>query len=265
MLTYMYHTLGSFRSVFSRHHTWLLFVMGVLGFIGATHIDGVSSFCRVWSLQTPGYLALLHLFRSSAWSLTELLSCWGAFVLRQHHTVTVDGRAVLLGDHTMTAKDGRRMPGVVTLHQDSATQSKPHYFRDHYLGAIGLLFVCTHERSRVRCVPGAVDGWTPRTMCFKIPIRPRTMCFKIPIRKGIREAYCFKAYGWLLNNLGRASRSFIFIRPPSIHAGIGLLAIKFKILSESVFFPLLIFAVFAAASPRGSVAKSIVQVEQSFA
>lgn len=139
MLTYMYHALGSFRSVFSRHRTWLLFVMVVLGFIAAPQIDGVSSFCRVWSLHTPGYLALLHFFRSSAWSLPGLLHCWGAFVLSQQQTVTVDGRAVLLGDHTMTAKDGRRMPGVVTLHQDSETQSKPNYFRGHFWGAIGLL------------------------------------------------------------------------------------------------------------------------------
>jgi DDE superfamily endonuclease len=146
MLTYMYHALGSFHSVFSRHRTWLLFVMVVLGFIGAAHIEGVSSFCRLWSLQTPGYLALLHFFRSSAWSLTGLLHGWGAFVLSQQQTVTVDGRAVLLGDHTMAAKDGRRMPGVVTLHQDSETQSKPHYFRGHYWGAIGLLIgTCTQS------------------------------------------------------------------------------------------------------------------------
>jgi hypothetical protein len=70
MLTYMYHALDSFHSVFSRHRTWLLFVMVVLGFIGAAHIDGVSSFCRLWGIQTPGYVALLHFFRSSAWSLT---------------------------------------------------------------------------------------------------------------------------------------------------------------------------------------------------
>lgn len=139
MLTYLYHALGSFRSVFSRHRTWLLFVMVVLGFMGATHLDGVSSLCRVWNLQTSGYVALLHFFRSSAWSLTGLLSCWGAFVLRQQQTATVEGRAVLLGDHTMTSKDGRRMPGVVTLHQDSETQSKPTYFRGHYWGALGLL------------------------------------------------------------------------------------------------------------------------------
>jgi DDE superfamily endonuclease len=139
MLAYTYQALHTFRKVFSRRSTWLTFCLVVLGFIGATRIDNVSSWCRFWHLQTPGYLAFLHFFRSSAWSLTGLLSCWGAFVLSQQQTVTVDGRAVLLGDHTMTAKDGRRMPGVVTLHQDSETQSKPNYFRGHFWGAIGLL------------------------------------------------------------------------------------------------------------------------------
>ena len=111
----------------------------MLGFLGSTQIDGVSSLCRFWHLDTPGYLALLHFFRSSAWSLTGLLSCWWAFVWSQQQTVIVEGQAVLIGDHTLVAKDGRRMPGVVTLHQESETQSKPNYFRGHFWGAIGLL------------------------------------------------------------------------------------------------------------------------------
>ena len=31
--------------------------------------------------------------------------------------------------------------------------------------------LCPHARSLAECVPGAGDGWTPRKMCFKIPIR----------------------------------------------------------------------------------------------
>jgi hypothetical protein len=139
MLAYVYHTLHTFRKVFTRHATWLTFCVVVLGFLGSTQIDGVSSLCRFWHLDTPGYLALLHFFRSSAWSLTGLLSCWWAFVWSQQQTVMVEGQAVLIGDHTLVAKDGRRMPGVVTLHQESETQSKPNYFRGHFWGAIGLL------------------------------------------------------------------------------------------------------------------------------
>jgi hypothetical protein len=53
--------------------------------------------------------------------------------------VTVEGRAVLLGDHTAVVKDARRMPGVVTLYQDSETQSKPTYYRGHYWDVVGVL------------------------------------------------------------------------------------------------------------------------------
>ncbi len=54
-------------------------------------------------------------------------------------TVMVKDRSVLAGDHTYAPKDGRRMPGAVTLHQDSETQSEPSYFRGHHQGAICLM------------------------------------------------------------------------------------------------------------------------------
>jgi DDE superfamily endonuclease len=139
MLAYLYHALSTFRSVFSRHRTWIIFVMIVLGFLGATEMLGISSFCRFWGLDLNGYYRLLHFFRSTAWCLDDLVQHWVAFVLSQHVAVMMASRLVVIGDHTYVAKDGRRMPGVVTLHQDSETQSKPSYFRGHCWGAIGLL------------------------------------------------------------------------------------------------------------------------------
>lgn len=139
MLAYIYHALSSFRSVFSRHRTWVVFVMIVLGFLGATEMLGISSFCRFWGLDLQGYYRLLHFFRSTAWCLEDLIHHWVAFVLSQHVAVVMASRLVVIADHTYVAKDGRHMPGVVTLHQDSETQSKPAYFRGHCWGAIGLL------------------------------------------------------------------------------------------------------------------------------
>ena len=139
MLAYVYHALHTFRSVFSRHRTWVVFVMMILGFIGATEMLGISSFCRFWGLDLNGYYRLLHFFRSTAWCLDDLVPHWVAFVLSQQVAVGMASRLVVIADHTYVAKDGRRMPGVVTLHQDSETQSKPSYFRGHCWGAIGLL------------------------------------------------------------------------------------------------------------------------------
>jgi hypothetical protein len=86
-----------------------------------------------------GYHRLLHFFHSCAWCLDAVVAHWSGLVLDQQVTVTVEGRTILWGDHTYVVKDARRMPGVVTLHQDSETQSKPTYLRGHHWGVVGLL------------------------------------------------------------------------------------------------------------------------------
>ncbi len=139
MIRYFFNALFFFRPVFSRNSPWLLFCMVIIGFIGATEMTGVTSFCRFWGLGANGYNALLHFFRSGAWSVTMIIIQWQTFVVAQQETVMADGRAVLAGDHTYVPKDGRKMPGVVTLHQDSATQSKPSYFRGHQWGSICMM------------------------------------------------------------------------------------------------------------------------------
>ena len=139
MLSYIYMAIGSFRGVFSHNSTWLVFSMVILGFLSAPEIIGITSFCRFWGLGESGYHMFVHFFHSSAWSIGGLICQWSTFVLAQNETVMIEGRAVLLGDHTYVPKDGRRMPGVVTLHQESETQSKPSYFRGHCWGAISLL------------------------------------------------------------------------------------------------------------------------------
>jgi hypothetical protein len=139
MLNFINDALYSFREVFSRFRTWILFSMVILGFIGAPEMIGVTSFCRFWGLGESFYYSLCNFFRSTAWSLEAIICLWTTFVLAQNKTVMIQQRAIILGDHTYTPKDGRRMPGVVTLHQDSETQSKPSFFRGHCWGAICLV------------------------------------------------------------------------------------------------------------------------------
>jgi hypothetical protein len=98
-------------------------------------------------------------FRSKAYRYEELLNAWQRFVIQQGKTVEVSERKVLLGDHTATVKDGRRMPGVVSMHESSETQSKPDYFRGQCWGAIGLL---TGSLSACFCCPLQLQihqGW----------------------------------------------------------------------------------------------------------
>ncbi len=149
-LNYLYHMLATFRPLFSRHTPWVLFCVVILGFIGTPHLEGLTSLCRFWFMEEADYHRLLHFFHSCAWSLDDLVRHWSHLVLTQQVAVTVEGRAVLLGDHTAVVKDARRMPGVVTLHQDSETQSKPTYYRGHYWGVVGVLVGSLTE---VFCLP----------------------------------------------------------------------------------------------------------------
>ena len=139
MQHYIYHNLQGFRRVFSRSSTWLLFCAIVIGFMGTGEIIGVTSLCRFWLLDEAGYYRLLRFFRSKAYVYGELLNAWQDFVSRQDQSVKVAGRAVLIGDHTAVVKDGRKMPGVVSMHESSETQSKPSYFRAQCWGGLGIL------------------------------------------------------------------------------------------------------------------------------
>jgi len=138
MLQYIYKTLTGFRGVFSRHHTWLVFVMIILGFMASSEMLGITSFCRFWLLDSAGYHVLLHFFRSSAWDLSQLLDHWFNWVLSTNQALRVNGRLLSFGDHTYVPKEGRKIPGVVTLHQNSETQSKPSYFKGQCWGALAL-------------------------------------------------------------------------------------------------------------------------------
>ncbi len=158
MLTFLYDALYSFRPIFSRHRTWLLFSMVVLGFIGATEMIGVTSFCRFWGLGESAFYSFLNFFHSNAYHLSELIQHWTVFVLNQGNSIQFQNRVVLLGDHTYVPKDGRKIPGVVTLHQHSETQSKPSYFRGHCWGAIGLAIGSLSEAFAIPIALGIHQG-----------------------------------------------------------------------------------------------------------
>jgi hypothetical protein len=127
------------RPAFSRRaaHAW--FVIVFVGLLIRNDHFGVSSIIRALALAPEHYPALLHFFHSSAWSVDGLLALWWAWLSQHQVAYQVAGRMVLVGDHTKTPKDGRKIPAVTTLHQESETASKPSFFRGHHWGCVGLV------------------------------------------------------------------------------------------------------------------------------
>ncbi|MEK5448872.1 transposase [Paenibacillus sp. FSL R7-0331] len=110
-----------------------------MGFMLRSDHLGVTSVIRDLSLNGRCYETLLHFFRSSAWSLQALRHRWLQVVRQSAPLLRIHGRVVLVGDGMKQAKEGRRMPGVKKLHQESENVSKGDYIFGHLFGAIGIL------------------------------------------------------------------------------------------------------------------------------
>ena len=139
MLKCIDEVLSSFRPCFSRKAAYEWFVVIVVGLmVRADHL-GLTAIIRGLALHPRHYESMIHFFRSSAWSLDSLRLAWFNVVGRLAPLLYVRGRVVLVGDGMKKAKEGRRMPGVKKLHQESENSSKGEYIFGHLFGALGIL------------------------------------------------------------------------------------------------------------------------------
>jgi hypothetical protein len=139
MLKELQKYLTLLRPAFSRQATFNWFVIACVGFILRNDFFGVSSIIRALNLTESCYPLLLNFFHSSAWSVHSLMHYWQLSVAEDKNKVIVNNRVVFTADHTKAPKDGRKIPAVTTLLQDSETSSKPSYFRGHHWGCIAML------------------------------------------------------------------------------------------------------------------------------
>ncbi|MFB5763952.1 hypothetical protein [Paenibacillus medicaginis] len=139
MLKYLNEILSTFRTCFSRAATFEWFVVLVVGLMVRSDHLGVTSIIRDLALNPRHYESMIHFFRSSARSLESLRLAWQEAVCRFAPLLHVRGRVVLVGDGMKQAKEGRHMPGVKKLHQESENASKGEYIFGHLFGAIGIL------------------------------------------------------------------------------------------------------------------------------
>jgi hypothetical protein len=123
----------------SRTFLWTLVVLMALSI--RQDVAGVSSFIRGCGLRGACYANLLHLFHSQALPLEQMMAVWtrAALILFGPWMFRVRGRPVLVADGIKRPKEGRQMPAVKLLHQDSQSNSKAEYIMGHSCQAIALL------------------------------------------------------------------------------------------------------------------------------
>lgn len=127
------------RPACARARTFLWMLLALAGLCCRSDNAGVTSFVRVLNLSGKAYHRLLHLFHSDGLNLEALTACWLRLCLALFRPVEVNSRLVFLADGIKAPKEGRKMPAVKLLHQQSAGNTKPEYIMGHSMQAISLL------------------------------------------------------------------------------------------------------------------------------
>jgi hypothetical protein len=134
-----FRCLHALRQACARRVSFLWLAVVVTTMAIRADLLGVTSFVRAAFLEPFCYPLLLHFFHSSALGLRPLLDCWVRLVLTLFQPVTVGDYLVLVADGLKVAKEGRKMPAVKSLHQESANNSKPEFIMGHSFQALALL------------------------------------------------------------------------------------------------------------------------------
>lgn len=132
--------VNHFEDACSRKRTFFWLVTVLIGFTIKFDFLGVTSIARGVGLLPNYYTCMLHFFNSSAVNLAELQKIWLKLVLTKFSgIVRINERIIIVGDGIKIGKEGKKMPAVKLLHQDSASNSKAEYIMGHSIQVLAIL------------------------------------------------------------------------------------------------------------------------------
>ena len=150
MLEYIEKILNTFKSCFSRQSAFQWFVVIIVGLMTRSDLLGTTSIIRDLALNPKLYETMNHFFRASSWNLQSIKMKWFETVSSSAPLYKEEDYTILIGDGVKQAKEGKHMPGVKKLFQESENSSKPEYIYGHMFGGIGVLAGSVSKRF---CIP----------------------------------------------------------------------------------------------------------------
>lgn len=150
MWEWMNDTLFDFRVCFTRKAAFEWFVVVIIGLMIGQEHAGVTSVIRELSLSSSHYESILHFFHASSWKIETIRKVWISLVKTNAPLIQVEGYCMLAGDGVKQPKEGKKMPGVKKLHQESENVSKAEYIFGHLFGAVGIL---AGNMEKMFCIP----------------------------------------------------------------------------------------------------------------
>jgi hypothetical protein len=82
---------------------------------------------------------MLYFFRTDSFQLSVIEYKWQSLVSKLPFLYRLNGKVVMVADGVKKSKEGRYMPGVKKLHQESGNSAKGEYIYGHMFGGIGAL------------------------------------------------------------------------------------------------------------------------------
>jgi len=122
-----------------RKKTAMWLTIALIAWAARPDLLGVTSFVRASFLHEACYRLLLNFFHSGALVLPLLLDAWTRLSVTLFAPVVESGHTVLVADGLKVAKEGKKMPAVKCLHQESNDNSKPEFIMGHSIQVIGML------------------------------------------------------------------------------------------------------------------------------
>lgn len=128
------------RPACSRTRNFLWFATVLAGFTVRPDLWGVTSIIRGLGLKGAYYDNILDFFHSNGLNLDKLTKLWTKVIIKIHpNIIRVNGRLLLCGDGLKVPKEGRKMPAVKSLHQESDSNTKAEYIMGHSCQVVSLL------------------------------------------------------------------------------------------------------------------------------
>lgn len=131
--------IHEFYNCFKRVKTWQWFVVLIVGFMLRDNHSGVTSIISSLRLKPELYHTMLHFFRSSGYKVETLYEKWIKIAMKRATVKRIAGRVVVLGDHSKVSKEGRRMPDIQVLHQESENSGKATFIEGHTFGQVSAV------------------------------------------------------------------------------------------------------------------------------
>jgi len=153
--------LVALRPAFRRSATFEWFVLLLWGTLLTTQAPAVTSYVNALGLEERYYQQALHWFHSPGFEIDGLCARWSAWLGQHPGCQRLQGHRVYVGDGIKVSKEGRKMPGVKGLHQESEDVSKPEWIRGHYFSALGQLLGAGQALFAVPLILKLHDGIKP--------------------------------------------------------------------------------------------------------